>query len=80
MINKAILIGQSKKDEDSTYIPVLAAGDIQISNSANWRTMGVYGFSFGVEWGKFGYGGGVLSRENARTLAEHILTTLDEEE
>jgi len=44
-----------------------------ISESAQWSCEGKKGFSFGVEWSQYGYSGGVISKEDAIKLAEHIL-------
>ena len=56
---------------------VRGAGMIQISDECNASTGGVTGFSFGVEWGQFGYAAGVLSKEEAIKLAKHILRSIN---
>jgi len=67
---------------DERYIDydVKGAGNIRISKSADSSCGGVDGFSIGVEWGKFGYVGGVISRDEAIRMAKHILrvTNLDQ--
>lgn len=64
-----------KKDNNYyTYFEVAGAGKIQIGKNCLSRTGRSFGFSFGVEWGRFGYAGGVLDREDAKKLAEHILS------
>jgi hypothetical protein len=65
------------KISEYKYFEVIGAGKIQISNSAKWSCGGKKGFSFGVEWGKHGVVGGVLSKKEAIKLAEHILKIVD---
>ncbi len=55
---------------------VNGAGTIRISKDADFLCKGEMGFSIGVSWGKHGFAGGTIPREEARRLAEHILTTL----
>lgn len=55
----------------------VGAGKIRISKSASWSTGGSVGFSFGVEWGRNEYAGGVLSKEEAVKLAKFILRTVN---
>ena len=55
------------------YIDVAGAGKIEISKLADWSCGGETGFSFGVEWGNNGYTGGLISKDDAIKLAEHIL-------
>ena len=62
------------KDE---YFEVIGAGKIEISKFDGVQCGGKLGFSFGVEWGRHGYTGGLLSREEAIKLAEHILKYTD---
>lgn len=59
------------------YFEIIGAGKLEISKSATWKCGGRTGFSFGVEWGKHGFAGGVISREDAVLLAEFILNTVD---
>ena len=59
------------------YFEVIGAGKIEISISSNYCCGGQRGFSFGVEWGRHDYAGGVLSRQEAIKLAEHILKYAD---
>jgi len=61
--------------KECKYFDVIGAGQIQISLSDKWSCGGKEGFSFGVEWGTHGIAGGVLAREDAIKLAEHILKT-----
>ena len=58
------------------HFRVNGAGKIQITDDCQYRCGGEEGFSFGVEWGKHGFAGGVLPKEEARKLAEHILNAL----
>ena len=61
------------------YFRVNGAGDIEISKTPNESCQGEEGFSFGVEWGKYGFAGGVLPMGEAVKLAEHILAALSAE-
>ena len=60
-------------EDDVLYFEVLGAGKIGISKSADHCCGGKEGFSIGVEWGKYGFAGGVISKEEAIKLADHIL-------
>jgi hypothetical protein len=62
-----------EKDK-SVYFNVSGAGDIRISRDCHNWTGKVVGFSFGVEWGSRGFTGGVLGRDEAKRMAEFILT------
>lgn len=62
--------------KEDVQFDVIGAGKIQIGKSKNAKCGGVKGFSFDCEWGKYGMGGGVISREDAKDLAEHILLAL----
>ena len=64
---------------DYKYFGVAGAGRIEISESANWECGGKIGFSFDVEWGRHEFAGGVLSKDEALKLAEHILKTLGQQ-
>lgn len=57
----------------SLFFDVSGAGKIEISQSCYDHTGTSFGFSFGVQWGQYGFCGGVLDREEAKRLAEHIL-------
>lgn len=59
------------------YLDIIGAGKLEISKSETYICGGEIGFSFGVEWGKHGYAGGIISQKNALKLAEHILKKLD---
>ena len=65
-------------EERYNYFEVIGAGQLQISHSANWKCGGKIGFSFGVQWGRNGYTGGIISREEAVLLAEYILNTIED--
>ena len=58
------------------YFKVIGAGKIEISEDPNYLCGTEIGFSFGVEWGRNEYAGGVLSQKEALRLADHILTVL----
>ena len=59
------------------YFTIPGAGEIRLSRSTSFRTGGVEGFSFGVEWGENGYSGGVLSKEEGVKLANFILRSVN---
>ena len=58
------------------HFNVNGAGRIQITEDCQYSCAGEEGFSFGVEWGKYGFTGGVLPNQEAKKLAEHILNAL----
>lgn len=62
----------------SLYFEVPGAGDICMSESCHHSTGQVVGFNFGTEWGRYGYCGGVLGREEAKRMAEFILQKCSE--
>ena len=66
-----------KGDNDYVDYEVIGAGNLRISNSCTGQCGVKKGFSVGVEWGKHGYAGGVISNEDAIKLARHILRTVN---
>lgn len=62
-----------RHSDSSKCFKVAGAGDICIGNSCSDSTGRVVGFSFGVEWGQYGFIGGVLGRDEAKRMAEFIL-------
>lgn len=60
-------------DVPSVYFEVPGAGDICMSESCHHSTGQVVGFSFGAEWGRYGFCGGVMGRDEAKRMAEFIL-------
>lgn len=66
-----------KEDEIYEYFDVPGAGKIQISKDPTYRTGDANGFAFGVEWGKHGYTGGVIDKEEAIRLARHIMRSVN---
>ena len=63
--------------ETNLEFEVFGAGQLRISKSNKWECGCVEGFSIGVNWGKHGMNfGGVISNEQAKLLAEHILLKL----
>lgn len=64
-------------EENYEYFDVPGAGKIQISNEPTSMTGGAVGFSFGVEWGQYGYSGGVIDKKEAVRLARHILRSVN---
>lgn len=62
----------------SLYFEVTGAGDVRMSESCHHSTGQVVGFSFGVEWGKHGFTGGVIGRDEAKKMAEFILQKCSE--
>jgi hypothetical protein len=68
---------ESQIEMEYVYFTVPGAGEIRLSRSTSFRTGGVEGFSFGVEWGEHGYAGGVLSKEEGVRLANFILRSIN---
>lgn len=62
----------------SIYFEVHGAGDVYMSKSCHHSTGQVVGFSFGVEWGRYGFCGGVIGRDEAKRMAEFILQKCSE--
>jgi len=60
-------------NEPSLYFKVAGAGDICMSERCNRLTGDVLGFSFGVEWGRYGFIGGVIGIDEAKRMSEFIL-------
>ena len=60
----------------SHYFKASGGGDVVISNSFNHSCGDAVGFSFDVEWGRFGFCGAVLGRREAKRMAECILERL----
>ena len=58
-----------KKQDYDVEFKVLGAGGLRISHEPNCETGGEFGFSFDVEWGRYGYVGGVITIEEAEILA-----------
>jgi hypothetical protein len=67
------IILNTPKSKDFT---VNGSGILRITEDADFICGGQTGFSIGVEWSKHKFCGGVLSRDEAKRLAEHILNTL----
>jgi len=64
--------------EDDRLFNVVGAGSIKLSGSASVVCGGRAGFSLGVSWSEHGIDiGGVLSREEAKKLADRIYEILD---
>ena len=61
---------------DSEFFEVQGAGKIQVSKSPNCECGTAKGFHIGVEWGQYGYNGGVMDAEEARRLADFIYDQL----
>lgn len=59
---------------------VPGAGHLLISHNCSIRCGGVEGFSFDVSWSKFGLSGGVISKQEAVALANHILEAVKQSE
>jgi hypothetical protein len=57
---------------------VKGAGILQFSNSCDIQCGGEVGFHIGTSWGKYRlFGGGVISRKEAKRLADHIYKQLN---
>lgn len=65
-------------EKDSLFFDVKGAGDIAISESCFHCCGGVVGFAFSVEWGQYGFVGGVIGRDEAKRMAEFILQKCSE--
>ena len=65
-------------NDDYMHFDVHGAGTIEISDNCHVFCGGVVGFHFGVEWGRHGYAGGVLGRDEAKRMAEYILNKCSE--
>jgi hypothetical protein len=64
-------------EEDATF-NVVGAGTIKLGGNASCACGGRVGFHFGVSWSKHGADcGGVLSREEAKKLADRIYEVLN---
>lgn len=68
-------IYEPEKDIDYKEFEVAGAGIVRISTDCNSTCGGKTGFSIGVEWGRFGYTGGVMDKEDAIKLAKFIVRT-----
>jgi len=75
-IRKSKELYEKHRIDAKTLFRVDGAGNISISNSPECRCGGKNGFAFDVSWGQYGYVGGVLSKEEAIKLAEHILSNV----
>lgn len=64
--------------EPSLYFDVPGAGKIRMSEDCHSACGYVVGFSFGVEWGRYGFCGGVIGRDEAKRMAEFILKKCSE--
>ena len=56
---------------------VLGAGKLRITESNDCQCGGKTGFGIGVEWGKYGFAGGMLPNEEALKLLDS--TTFDDD-
>lgn len=71
---------QTSDDDDYVDYEVIGAGSLRISKTCTWKCGGKTGFGLGVEWGKHGFTGGVISKEEAIIMARHIIRTVGLEE
>lgn len=69
--HKNILRDQSYHFYDCPGAGLLAIGDLPQASCG-----GKEGFSISAEWGEYGYIGGVLPKEEAKKLADHIYSML----
>lgn len=74
---RMILLQKSNRQSHSYSHIKTSSGDIRISNDHNYGSGNINGFDFSVEWGEFGFLGGILSEEDSLKLASHILTRLN---
>lgn len=68
----------ASKDGEYIFFEVPGAGNICMSKSCHCSTGKVIGFLFGVEWGRYGFIGGVLGRDEAKRMADFILEKCSE--
>ena len=61
---------------DSEFFEVVGAGKIQIGKLPDNECGDAKGFHVGVEWGNYGYAGGVIDKEEAKRLADFIYDRL----
>lgn len=59
--------------EGKTYFDVAGGGYIYLTNHAEYYCGNAEGFGIGVTWGRNGEAGGVIDKEDAIRLANHIL-------
>jgi len=64
------------RQEEFRYYDVTGGGKLALSKSADFLCGDKVGFSIGVSWTMHPYIGGVLSRAQAKKLAEYILEQL----
>ena len=69
-----------KRDNDYVDYEVIGAGKLRISKTCTWQCGFKEGFNVGVEWGKHGFAGGVISKEDAIIMTRHIIRTVGLEE
>lgn len=55
---------------------VQGAGRIEISEQPHSMCGSAVGFSFGVSWGAYGFYGGVIGRDEAKKMAEYMLSEI----
>jgi len=65
------------RQELNLYFDVSGGGKLAVSKDADFICGDKAGFSIGVSWTMYPYCGGVLSRSEAKKLAEHILKQVD---
>ena len=65
---------------DSEFFEVQGAGKIQVGDSAECECGTAIGFHVGVEWGQWGYAGGVMDAKEAKRLADFIYDRLQHQD
>lgn len=68
-----------KNLEHEVRLRVTGAGELIFGKSINAFCGNSVGFHVGVTWGDHGEAGGVISREEAKKLANHILDALNKQ-
>lgn len=63
---------------ESEFFECRGAGNLEFGTNPHCRCGNAVGFHIGVSWGRYGYGGGVIGRDNAKRLAELILQKISE--
>jgi hypothetical protein len=70
---RQLLLRQEAHMKDDILFNCPGAGKLAISKHADHGTGENHGFGIGVSWGNSGYVGGVIGREEAKRLANHLL-------
>lgn len=71
-------LGYYNQDKEyCIHFNVVGAGILEFGKNGKSLCGDKAGFSLHVSWGKYGYAGGIISREDALILANHIIIECD---